>query len=186
MDTSTTTPTFITKWGQYGIDNGQFISPIGVDVDSAGNVYVAEGYNRRIQKFTSEGAFITKWGEQGSGDGQFGYPFDVAVDAQGNVYVTDTDNHCVLKFDANANFLTKWGEWGYGDGQFRIPRGVDTDQQGNVKSILQNRRKPDQLMLSAAVFTQGVTGNCQGRATGTGSDLYTHEQVVELLLPIDG
>ena len=31
-------------------------------VDSAGNVYVADTGNNRIQKFTSNGTFITTWG----------------------------------------------------------------------------------------------------------------------------
>jgi hypothetical protein len=39
--------------------------------DHAANVYILDGGNNRIQKFTSDGKFITKWGSQGSGDGQF-------------------------------------------------------------------------------------------------------------------
>ena len=42
-------------------------------MDSTGNVYVADTWNYRVQKFTSNGAFITKWGSEGSGDGQFQY-----------------------------------------------------------------------------------------------------------------
>ena len=56
----------------------QFDSPIGVAVDSSGNVFVADFYNKRIQKFTNNGAFLAKWGELGSLDGQFGSPIGVA------------------------------------------------------------------------------------------------------------
>jgi tripartite motif-containing protein 71 len=43
---------FITKWGSTGSNNGQFIDPISVTVDSSGKVYVVDGGNTRIQVFT--------------------------------------------------------------------------------------------------------------------------------------
>src|SRR6185437_12894000 len=53
---------FITKWGSPGSGDGQFNSPTGIRTDSAGNVYVADFDNNRVQKFDSNGKFITKWG----------------------------------------------------------------------------------------------------------------------------
>ena len=82
-------PTYLTQWGSLGGGNGQFRSPGGVAVDGIGNVYVADGANCRIQKFTSTGTYLTQWGMQGGGDGQFYYPQSVAVDGSGNVYVAD-------------------------------------------------------------------------------------------------
>jgi DNA-binding beta-propeller fold protein YncE len=49
-------------------------NPEAVAVDSSGNVYVADTYNHRIQKFDSDGNFITKSGTEGSGDVQFQNP----------------------------------------------------------------------------------------------------------------
>ena len=57
--------TFITKWGESGSDQGQFVFPSGIATDTSGNVYVADTGNNRIQKFTSNGTFITEWGESG-------------------------------------------------------------------------------------------------------------------------
>jgi tripartite motif-containing protein 71 len=52
------TYTFVTKWGSHGSSDGQFIAPIGIDVDSLDNVYVADFGNHRIQKFDSNGNFM--------------------------------------------------------------------------------------------------------------------------------
>jgi DNA-binding beta-propeller fold protein YncE len=93
---------FITKWGNTGSEDGQFVKPFGVAVDSSGNnVYVADTSNNRIQKFDSNGTFITKWGNTGSEDGQFVFPLGVAVDSSGNnVYVADTSNNRIQVFSS--------------------------------------------------------------------------------------
>jgi PKD repeat protein len=43
--------TFLTKWGSFGSGEGEFNEPWGVTVDSAGNAYVSDGRNHRIQVF---------------------------------------------------------------------------------------------------------------------------------------
>ena len=48
---STTSGTFLTSWGTSGTGAGQFANPSGVAVDNAGNIYVADRNNNRIQKF---------------------------------------------------------------------------------------------------------------------------------------
>ena len=53
---------FILKWGIYGTGDGQLDRPQGIGTDSGGNVYVADTYNNRIQKFTSEGVFVEWYG----------------------------------------------------------------------------------------------------------------------------
>jgi len=127
-----TPPTFLLKFGTFGTGDGQFDAPAGVAMDSAGNVYVADEYNHRIQKFGGSGNCLTKWGTYGSVDGQFKYAAGVAVDSTGNVYVADYSNHRIQKFDGNGNFLTKWGTKGSADGKFSYPIGGAADFGGNV------------------------------------------------------
>ena len=116
---------FDLKWGD-------FDWPYSIAIDSAGNVYVADTWNNRIQKFNATGSFITKWGSEGSANGQFYIPEGVAVDNEGNVYVADSFNNRIQKFDSTGSFITKWGSYGTEDGQFEQPYGVDVDSAGNV------------------------------------------------------
>jgi tripartite motif-containing protein 71 len=88
----------VSAWGSGGTGNGQFDRPTGVATDAAGNVYVADAGNNRIQKFSSTGAYLTQWGSEGSGNGQFNGPIGMATDAAGNVYVADAANNRIQKF----------------------------------------------------------------------------------------
>ncbi len=128
-------------WGSGGSGDGQFnfIKEwiAGVAVDSAGNVYVTDAGNYRVQKFDSAGKFLAKWGTEGSADGQFEEPGGIAVDAAGNVYVVDSRNYSIQKFDSNGNFLLKWGSQGKGAGQFDFSRDLTSsmlavDRQGLI------------------------------------------------------
>jgi len=90
--------TFITQWGSYGSGPGQFggsnilVGPYGLTTDNLDNVYVADGGNSRVEKFTSNGVYLGQWGAVGSGPGQFGAdsPADIgrSPDGQG-FYVSE-------------------------------------------------------------------------------------------------
>jgi DNA-binding beta-propeller fold protein YncE len=129
---------FILKWGSNGTADGQFlqksddIGPEGIDVDSSGNIFVADSGNSRVQKFDNSGKFILKWGSNGTADGQFKYPSGLAVDSSGNVFVSDEGNKNVQKFDSDGKFMTKWGSRGYGDGKFKHNHYIAVDSSGNV------------------------------------------------------
>jgi tripartite motif-containing protein 71 len=79
---------FVTKWGSEGELASQFLHPHGLDVDSAGNIYVTDAELLNIQKFTSDGQFIASWGNvEGTGPSEFSWLESVDVDSAGNVYV---------------------------------------------------------------------------------------------------
>jgi DNA-binding beta-propeller fold protein YncE len=50
--------------GLAGQRRGQFNYPAGVATNAAGEVFVADQWNHRIQKFTSAGVYLTH-GEEG-------------------------------------------------------------------------------------------------------------------------
>jgi DNA-binding beta-propeller fold protein YncE len=98
----------------------------GYDVDSSGNLYVADDGNNRIQKFTNNGDFVTMWGSKGSKNGQLDRPHDIAVESSGDndVYVAEQGNFRIQKFTADGKFIKKWGTEGIDDNQFQDPHSV--------------------------------------------------------------
>ena len=100
---------YLTQWGAFGTGNGEFHFPAGVATDAAGDVYVADSQNHRIQKFTSAGNLLMQWGSYGTGEGQFNVPFGVTTDAAGNVYIADRGNNRIQKFTGTGAYVTQWG-----------------------------------------------------------------------------
>ncbi|WP_396189162.1 putative Ig domain-containing protein [Flavobacterium sp.] len=91
-----------------GYSNGnstsaQFSTPTGVNIDVAGNIYVADYENHKIRKISPSGNVTTlTGGDQGYEDGvltnaKFSYPYDIAFDNNGNAYVPDKDNAVIRK-----------------------------------------------------------------------------------------
>jgi DNA-binding beta-propeller fold protein YncE len=81
---------FLRAWGGEGEGDGQFRYPATVEIDLAGNVYVVDVLNARVQKFDAMGAHLLTIGELGGKAGTFYRPKGVAVDDTGNVYVSDS------------------------------------------------------------------------------------------------
>jgi hypothetical protein len=82
-----------------------FNRPTDVGWDTAGNIFVTDGYgNSRVVKFDKNGRFVKSVGSRGSQQGQLNLPHTMAMDAQGNVYVGDRSNNRVQVFDNDLNF----------------------------------------------------------------------------------
>ena len=119
--------------GKQGGLGGEMRIPSGVAADAAGNVYVADQFNHRIQKFDSDGNFMRAWGRDvvqggtdqfeicvvgvhtcktgapGGGAGQLSLPSGVATDGT-FVYVADFGNDRIQKFGSDGQFLITWGK----------------------------------------------------------------------------
>jgi DNA-binding beta-propeller fold protein YncE len=147
----------IPGWGGFGSGQGEFKYPSGVAVDQAGNVYVADQLNHRVQKFTASGGFVDEWGGLGSGDGEFIRPMGIAVDSSGVVYVTDAGNHRVQRFSSSGAFLGAWGsKWGTSGAapSFHTPTAIAVDASGNLLVVdnatyLVHKVTPDGTELTA-------------------------------------
>ena len=67
-------------------------------MDKSGDVFVADFYNHRVQKFSPEGTFLTAWGEEGAALGQFNHPITMTVAEDGTVFVVDYGNNRIQKW----------------------------------------------------------------------------------------
>jgi hypothetical protein len=84
---------------------GTFNRPTDVSWDSAGNVFVTDGYgNSRLVKIAPGGHWLKWVGTWGTGPNQFNIIHSVAVDAHDNVYAADRNNHRIQVYDDNLNF----------------------------------------------------------------------------------
>jgi sugar lactone lactonase YvrE len=91
--------------------SAQFMKPVGIAADAAGNIYVADAAAQRIRVISPDGnvrtlagsgapQFNNTWVTGGYRDGpaaqsRFNRPSAVAVGPDGSVYVADTLNHCI-------------------------------------------------------------------------------------------
>ena len=105
---------------------GDFITPQGVAVDGAGNVYISDAVNNAVKEMPAgchSSSCVTTLG------GGFSFPAGVAVDGAGKVYISDAANNAVKEMPADCHSsgcVTTLG------GGFDNPTGVAVDGAGNV------------------------------------------------------
>ncbi len=126
------------KTGEIGIWAGEFSYPTDVAIGRDGTVFVADGYNDRVQVFDAEGTYLRRWGGPfglnifGPFNGWFTTVIGLAVDQDGNLFVADFYNHRVQKFRPDGTFLTSLGKKGNGPGRFNFAIAVAVAEDGSV------------------------------------------------------
>jgi DNA-binding beta-propeller fold protein YncE len=136
-------------WGSKGSGEGEFDFSCagegygGVAFDAAGNIYVADAGNGRIQKFAPDRAFLTSWRSEAgpavddtflaTGRGNKGVanpltlcPAAVALDRQGRVYVSERATKTIVVFDSDGRPLASVTT------SSMQPEGLALDSDGNI------------------------------------------------------
>ncbi|MGA8102850.1 MAG: choice-of-anchor D domain-containing protein, partial [Candidatus Acidiferrales bacterium] len=157
--------------------------PLGVAVDSADNLYIADSYNSRIRKVDNNGIITTVAGDGTSlysGDGgpatSAGLSvWSVAVDSAGNLYIADPVNSRVREVGANGIITTVAGDGtqGYaGDGgaatsaELNTPQGVAVDSAGEIYIAEEGNNRVRKVDTNGIITT--VVGTGYEAASGAG------------------
>ena len=112
---------FAKSWGKKGTAPGEFANVRSVAVDAQGNVYAADGGNKRIQVFDNDGNFKTAFADVGNaqalcmtkGTNQLLYvsnsnpPTD--IDRDGEIYRMRLDGSITGKFGRAGKLLKEFG-----------------------------------------------------------------------------
>ncbi len=117
------------NWTSFGNGGGpgQFSSPSGVWIDTAGLIYVADMANDRITRMSD--MLGTGWavlgGVLGEGVDQFINPYAACVDSSGTIYVADSQSGRIVRADDMTGLgWTTYGTEGIGQNNFMIPMGI--------------------------------------------------------------
>ena len=84
--------------------------PSGLEIDSAGNVVIADTGNNAVAKYAPNGTQLWRIGDWGDGVMEFDNPRDIAIDAADNIYVMDTRNSRVVKLSPAGAWLVTYGD----------------------------------------------------------------------------
>ncbi len=177
-----------------------FNVPLGMAVDAAGNLYIADDLNFRIRKVDPSGTITTFAGNGTSGfsgDGgpataaQLGAVFDVAVDRSGNVFIADLGNARIRKVTPDGRISTVAGTGpsqpnpaaSNGDGgpataaQFSSPDSIAVDAAGNL-FIADGDNKRVRKVDSNGIITTIASGlnYPEGVAVDAGDDVFIAER----------
>jgi trimeric autotransporter adhesin len=163
--------------GVSGADDGDlatasFNRPVGLAVDAAGNVFVADQGNHKVRKIATDGTVSTV-----AGDGTttvFSYPTAVALDAAGNIFVADQGHHRIAKVapDGTVSTLAGSGTAGEADGagvaaQFNNPYALAIDG-GTLYVVEYGKNRIRKVAADGTVSTLAGAG-AAGFADGPGA-----------------
>ncbi len=160
-------------------DDLVMLSPIDVDLDSVGRVYVSDSAAKKVYVFDNEGKLEKTMGE-------FLRPTGLAVNkALSRIYVVDTMGHRVRAYGTNGKHLFDFGQRGKDTEEFNYPTNISLDREGNVYIT-------DAMNFRVHVFDQdghylydfGRAGDGPGtfsKPRGLGVDSEGHIYVVDAL-----
>jgi len=180
--------------GTAGSQAGEFSKPTFVAVDnstnpsdpSAGDVYVADTANNKIQKFAPDGSLITSWGNSTpTPNGQLG-----GFSSINGITVNSSGNLVVLEHIEHEDFFSNVYEYTQAGAIVRVfqtafasnPDGIAVDSSGNIYMVRENGEVAKLSPSGSAINGSFDQGPATGLAIDSKGDLYvSHSTSVDHL-----
>ena len=119
--------------GEVEIKGETLEKPVGIAVNSKGQIAVSDYDKHRILITDKEGNCIRKVGCYGKNAGQLKRPAGVTYINDDNILVVDELNHRIQQFNVQTgNPVKSFGKKGTRDGEFHNPLSVCVDEEGRV------------------------------------------------------
>jgi DNA-binding beta-propeller fold protein YncE len=112
---------------------GEFNEPIGLALDKAGNLYIADRLNFRIQVLSPDGQVLRSWPVKGWSKEQIDMEPHLALDQTHNlIYATDGRGKKVYCYHLDGSEVSTIEKDSTGNQLFIVPLGVSVDGSGNL------------------------------------------------------
>jgi DNA-binding beta-propeller fold protein YncE len=175
---------------------GGFDSPTGVSVSTypgtAGDIYVGDTFNQRIQEFSKKGVLLNYWGtrlDQLNAPYALDYPRGVAVDpATGNVWVNDTRSGYVKEYTSNGTYIAEYGgpkDFNYAVGIFVANGEVYAPDSNNDRLQVLSTKTGDEVAGFPVPCGTGIgygdDGGCTGVTVDSAGNIYAAAQEENLV-----
>jgi len=157
-----------------GSADGQLNKPTHLALDAAGNLFVTDSFNLRLQMFDPQGEFVKVIGWNVRGPGGLARPKGLDVDRDGHLYIADVAFQVIQIFSVETrDALLYFGKAGQGPGGNHMPSDVHIDYD-NVK-YFQEFAHP-QFEIEYLIYVGNLLGDKRlnvygfGRWTGDSED----------------
>lgn len=160
---SNTAPRYTKTIGEKGKGAGKFSEPNGIYCDEAGNLYISEAGNQRIQRITEKGEALGEIGNPKKGETVFKKPVDVWIDKNDDIYVIDAKLLKVYKFDSSGKIILAFGKDKKED-EFKEPSSIAVDDDGYIYVADRGSNRAYKFDRTGGfLFTFGDKGNKEDR-----------------------
>ena len=134
-------------------------------VDGAHNVYVSDGSNGRVVKWSSgavTGVLVGGNGSTGYAPGQLAYPVGIVLDSQSNtLYISDYNSHTIVTWPAGAASGTIVAGLNSTAGNtpalLQNPWGITRDSYGNIYVADSSNSRIQMFCAVGSSFSSGTT-----------------------------
>jgi sugar lactone lactonase YvrE len=127
---------FVTAFGSFGTDEGQFQRPSGViwvAGEPGGTLYIADAINNRVHVYSDDGEFrgtIVDSARESSVVVE--YPYDIAPGPRETLFIVEYGAGRVTQISRDGELIGRYGSVGRDEGQFYTPWGIAVDARGRV------------------------------------------------------